>query len=126
MSDSIDSLAADYFQGWLDAQPTEAHLISEYAYASRFEDLTRAGEDARITQLQGFVDRATALPDGELDEQQRISRDVVLSDARTTIGMLQARFREIAADPLFGPQEEVPLVVGMLSIPDADVADAMV
>jgi uncharacterized protein (DUF885 family) len=126
MSDSIDSLAADYFQGWLEAQPTEAHLISEYAYASRYEDATRAGEDARIAQLQGFIDRATALPEADLDAQQRISRDVMLSDARNTIGMLRARFLEIAADPLFGPQAQLSLIIGMLSIPDAQVADAMV
>jgi len=126
MSDSIDSLAADYFAGWLSASPTEAHLISEYAYAARFEDATRAGEDRRIAELTGVIERAAALPDAELDAQQRISRDVMLSDARTTIDMLRARFREFAADPLFGPQAELPLIVGMLSIPDADVADAMV
>src|SRR5690348_899736 len=126
MSDSIDSLAADYFSGWLGANPTEAHLISEYSYAGKYEDATRAGEDARIAELQGFIDRATALPEAELDQQQRISRDVMLSDARTSIGMLQARFLEIAADPLFGPQAQLPLIVGMLSIPTAEVADAMV
>ena len=126
MGDSIDTLAADYFAGWLEANPTEAHLISEYQYAGKYEDFSRGCEDQRIAELNGFIDRATALPDQDLDEQQRISRDVMLSDARTTIGMLQARFREFAADPLFGPQTELPLIVGMLSIPNAEVADAMV
>ena len=126
MSDSIDSLADDYFAGWLAANPSEAHLISEYAYAAKYEDASRAGEDARIAELNGFIDRADALPGDDLDAQQQITRDVLLSDARNTIGMLQARFAEFAADPLFGPQTELPLIVGMLSIPDADVADAMV
>ena len=126
MSDSVDSLAADYFEGWLRAAPTEAHLLSEYQYAARYEDVTRAEEDRRIAELNGFIDRASALPDADLDEQQRITRDVMLSDARTTIGMLEARFHEFAADPLFGPQTELPLIIGMLSMPDAEVADAMV
>ncbi|MFL6158638.1 MAG: DUF885 domain-containing protein, partial [Marmoricola sp.] len=126
MSDSIDSLAADYFTGWLGASPTEAHLLAEYDYAGRYEDHSRAGEDRRIAELKAFVDRAAALPDADLDEQQRISRDVILSDARTSIGMLEARFLELAADPLFGPQAELPLIVGMLSIPNAEVAEAMV
>lgn len=126
MSDTIDSLAADYFQAWLGAQPTEAHLISEYSHAGRFEDAGRDAEDARIAELNAFIRRAAALPDDGLDDQQRITRDVVLSDARTSVGMLEARFLELAADPLFGPQAQLPLVVGMLSIPGAEVADAMV
>ena len=32
----------------------------------------------------------------------------------------------MAADPIFGPQVSVPILMGMLALPDADVADALV
>jgi len=125
MSDSVDSLAADYFAAYLAAQPTEAHLLSEYEFAGRYEDVTRAEEDRQLAELGEFVRKAEALPDS-LDGQARLTREVMLVDARTRIGMLEARFPEFAADPLFGPQTELPLIIGMLAIPTAEVADAMV
>jgi uncharacterized protein (DUF885 family) len=33
---------------------------------------------------------------------------------------------ELAPDPIFGPQVSMPIVVGMMALPDADVADALV
>lgn len=126
MSDAVESLADDYFTAYLAAQPTQAHLLSHYELAGRFEDVTRAEEDRQKSELEGFIDRATALDEARLDDQQRLTRDVFLSDARTRIGMIEARFAEFAADPLYGPQTQLPLVIGMLGIPTAEVADAMV
>jgi uncharacterized protein (DUF885 family) len=125
MTDSVDSLAADYFAAYLGAQPTEAHLLSEYEFAGRYEDVTRSEEDRQLAELAGFVARAEALP-ADLEAQEQLTKEVLLADARTRIGMLEARFPEFAADPLFGPQTQLPLIIGMLAIPNADVADAMV
>jgi uncharacterized protein (DUF885 family) len=126
VSDSIDVLADDYFAAFLVANPTEAHLLGHYERAGEFESLSRAEEDRQIAELRGFVARAEALDDAGLDEQQRITRAVLVSDANTRADLIEARFPEFAADPLFGPQEALPLVVGMLGMPSAEVAEAMV
>ncbi|HET6165798.1 MAG TPA: DUF885 domain-containing protein [Marmoricola sp.] len=122
----IDDLSADYFTAWLNASPTQAHVIGEYAWAGRYEGYSRDEEDHQIAELRGFVAAASAISEFDLDTQQRITRDVLVSDATARAALLESRFRSFAADPLFGPQATLPLVVGMLSIPDADVADAMV
>jgi uncharacterized protein (DUF885 family) len=122
----IDQLAEDYFTAYLDASPTEAHVLGKYAWADRFEDLTRVEEDRQIAALRGFLAAAEAIEEQDLDEQQRITRDVLASDARARADLLEARMRTFAADPIFGPQTALPLIVGMLSIPTADVAEAMV
>ena len=126
MSDELDQLADDYWQSYLQANPTEAHLLGRYDWAGDFEDAGRAAEDARITALREFARRAEAVDAAGLDEQQRITRDVLVSEATTNADLLEHRLSEIAADPIFGPQVSMPVVMGMLALPDADVADALV
>jgi uncharacterized protein (DUF885 family) len=126
MAGYIDDLAAEYFTAYLDANPTEAHVLSQYAWADRFEVLTREEEDRQIAELRGFVAAAGAIHVVDLDEQQRITRAVLASDAVARADMLEARFRTFAPDPIFGQQAQLPLIVGMLMMPTADVAEAMV
>ncbi|HEY0903219.1 MAG TPA: DUF885 domain-containing protein [Marmoricola sp.] len=126
MSSYIDDLSTEYFDAYLLAQPTEAHLLGEYVFASRFEDATREEEDRQIAELRGFVAAAGEIRDEDLDDQQRITRAVLANDAATRADLLEARFRTFAADPIFGEQTALPLIVGMLSMPSAEVADAMV
>ncbi len=122
----IDTLAEDYWERTLAAEPTEAHLLGRYDRAGEFEDAGRDAEDARIAELRDFVRRAEAIDDSGLDEQQRITRDVLRSDATTHADVLEQRLAEIAADPIFGPQVSLPIVMGLLALPDAAVADALV
>ena len=122
----IDELAAEYFAAWLSANPTEAQLIGQYAWADRFEVCTREEEDRQIAELQGFAAAAQALTEGDLEPADRITCEVLLDDARTRADMLEARFKTFAPDPIFGLQSQLPVVVGMLGMPTADVAEAMV
>jgi uncharacterized protein (DUF885 family) len=122
----IDELAEDYFRAYLDAAPTEAHVLGKYAWADRFENLTRVEEDRQIAELRGFLAAAEAIADGDLDERSRLTRDVLAHDARARADLLEARLRTHTADPIFGPQTALPLIIGMLSIPTPDVAEAMV
>jgi uncharacterized protein (DUF885 family) len=126
MAGYIDDLAAEYFTAYLNANPTAAHVLSEYGWAGRFELLTREEEDRQIAELRGFVAAAEAIVAADLDEQQRITRAVLADDATARADMLEARFRTFAVDPIFGPQTQLPLIVGMMTMPTAEVAEAMV
>ena len=125
MSD-IDALAEDYWTFYLDAQPTSAHLLGDYSRAGRFESSTRESEDRELEALRAFVRRAGELSDDDLSEQQKLTRDVLVDDATSKIGMVEQRFAEFAADPIFGIQVGTPIVFGMLALPTAEVAEALV
>jgi uncharacterized protein (DUF885 family) len=126
MTDEIDQVAIDYYDHRRRTAPTWAHLIGEYAYADRFEDVSRSGEAAVADEARAFAARAEAIDEGGLDESQRISRSMLVWDATSKAEMLEARTTEFAANPIFGVQASLGVYVPKLAIPDADVAEAMV
>lgn len=125
-TDGIDHLADDYWQHHLAQHPTSAHLLGRYEWAGDYEQETREAEDAEIAALRGFADRAEALEVADLDDQQRITREVLLADARTRVDVLETRLTEMAADPIFGAQVSLGIIAPMLALPDAEVAEALV
>jgi len=123
---AIDSLATEYWAHYLEVEPTHAHLLGDYSRAGNFEESTREAEDREIATMRDFAARAAATDESDLTEQQRITRDVLISDATTRADSMETRLSEMAADPIFGPQVSMPILMGMLALPDADVAEALV
>ncbi len=122
----LDQLAEDYHDSRLRASPTWAHMIGEYRYADRFEDVSRAGQEAAATEARELAARAEAIDAGALDEQRRITRAMVAWDASARAGMLDSRTAEFGADPIFGVQSSLGVYLPKLAVPDAGVAEAMV
>ena len=137
MSD-IDVLAEEYWQHYLDTNPTEAHLLGDYSKAGRFEDASRAAEDRDVAALRDFARRAEAIDESSLDEQQRITRAVLAADATSKADLLEARLAEImagihrrcaeAADDYGRPGDYVmgANVAGFIQVADAMLAMGVV
>ena len=126
MTDDVDALASDYWEAHLRANPTEAHLLGDRRLAGEFEHSSREAEDARVAELRDFADRAAATARDGLARPDLLTLDVLAADATATADLLEARLDEIAADPIFGPVSSIPVVLGMLAFPDAEVAEALV
>ncbi|WP_340539715.1 DUF885 domain-containing protein [Nocardioides sp. GXZ039] len=122
----LQQLTQDFWDFYLETSPTEAHLLGDYRYAADFEDQSRAAEDSQIDRLRAFAAAAEAIDPADLDPQEQITRSVLISTAVTTADRLQTRLAEFGADPIFGIQVEIPIIAGMLAMPDATVAEAMV
>ena len=69
--------------------------------------------------------RAEAIDSADLDDQERITRAVLVSHANSAADRLETRLAEVSADPIFGLQDSLPLILGMLTLPNEEVADAM-
>ncbi|KQT91012.1 hypothetical protein ASG49_11670 [Marmoricola sp. Leaf446] len=124
--ESVARLAEEYWQHHLRTNPTSAHLLGDYRAPGEFERGDRASEDADVAALRDLARRAEEVPEDGLDEQDRITRAVLLDDARSRSALLDERLAEIAVDPIFGPQVTMPLLAGMLALPTPDVAEALV
>jgi uncharacterized protein (DUF885 family) len=126
VSDNIDQLAAEYWDVLMQAEPTWRHLLGDFADVASFEHVDRDHEDREIATARALAERAAAVPDEGLRADQRITRDVLVHEATTRADLLEARLKEHAADPIFGPQAELALVAGMLGVPTPEVAEAMI
>ena len=124
-SDALSTLSAEFWAGHLAAEPTEAHLLGHYPTTGRFEDASLGAEDAEIARLRDVATRAEAIDTAALDDQERITRAVLVSHATSAADLLETRLADVSADPIFGLQESLPLILGMLTLPNAEVADAM-
>jgi uncharacterized protein (DUF885 family) len=125
LSDSIRQLADDYWKALLDVEPTWRHMLGDYSDVGSYEHCSRVSDDSVVATLRDFASRAEAHDEGPLDEQERLTRGVLASSATSTADLLEARLTELAADPVHGPQTTLALVLGMLAVPDEQVADAM-
>jgi uncharacterized protein (DUF885 family) len=125
VTDDVDALAAEYHEFRLRVQPTWAHLQGDYRFADRFEDLSRAAEDSQIDEAREFARRAAAIADDGLDAQERITREMIAWDATVRSDLASSRLAEFGVDPIFGPQAMLPVRIPKLSLPSAEVAEAM-
>ena len=100
--------------------------MGNYENAARYDDVSRAGEDAGIRTRLAFADRAEAIPAEGLSAQDAITREMIVFDGRRNADILDARFEEFGVDPIFGQQAGVPVRTPKFPIPNADVAEAMI
>ena len=124
--EQLDELAADYYEYRLRTAPTWAHMIGEYRYADRYDEIGRAAEETAADDARALAARADAIAEQGLDDQARITRQMVTWDATARAGLLDSRATEFAANPIFGIQASIGVYLPKLAVPDAEVAEAMV
>jgi len=122
----IRMLADEYFEYLTETGPTEAHLRGDYRYADKWEDVSRAAEDARVTRLRDFGARARAMDPAGMSADDVLTREVMIFETEAKADLDEMHMAEFAVDPVFGFQVYAKLLPQMLSVPDADVAAAMV
>ncbi len=125
MNDELRQLADDYWQTILDESPTERHMLGDYTDVGSFEHASSEAEASFVATLRDFADRADRFGETGLDHQESLTRGVIASSARSLADRVEAPLTELAADPVHGPQATLGLVMGLLAVPDQDVADAM-
>lgn len=125
MNAELRTLADEFFEHLLETQPTNAHMLGDYRYMDRVEDVSRAGEDADIAALRGFSARAKAFDPDELDGPDKITRETLIYECDTTIGVTQMRQAEFGVDPIFGPQAVFQVAIPQMSVETAEHADKM-
>jgi uncharacterized protein (DUF885 family) len=125
VTDDVDKLADEFHEYRLSAQPLWAHMIGDYRHAGRFSDASREAEDQQIADARALGRRAAAIDEASLNQQDLITRSMMVWEARVRADRLESRSAEFAVDPIFGVQAGLPVALPKLAMPDASVAEAM-
>jgi uncharacterized protein (DUF885 family) len=125
VNDDLAQLAHDYWQAYLDEEPTERHMLGDYSDVGRFEEASREAQQRFVTTLRDYASRAEALDGGALDDEEQLTRGVIISSATAHADLLDTPLGCRNADPVHGPQHTMPLLMSLLAVPDQAVADAM-
>ena len=86
------------------------------------EDLSREAEDDFIIRLEAIADASQAIEPSALARDERVTRGVMIEEARGAASELRSRFEEFAVDPSSGNHVTFLQLVGHLVAPSAEVA----
>lgn len=126
MTSDIGALADEYWQHQLRLNPTTALLLGEHQYDDQMENLSRGAEDDAIATYESIAERAAAIDPASLSKADRVTRGVLLWEARSKASELQARFAEFDVNPSMGMHVELPQTVAQIRLPGAEEAAAIV
>jgi uncharacterized protein (DUF885 family) len=104
VNDAVEQLAHEYWEGILRRNPVLATFFGDHRYDDRLPDIgpsARAEEEAEFRQL---VARLEPLAEAPLEQEDRISWDMLRLAIQARLDSLRLRLDEMAVDQMDGPQ----------------------
>ena len=105
-SSDLKKLCEEYWQGYLEANPTAATSLGDKRYDDRLSDITPAGITKERKRLESVLAFARAIDEKQLTAEDQLTRTALLTEVEGQIASLSCGFEEWVVDPLNGPQVE--------------------
>jgi uncharacterized protein (DUF885 family) len=124
VTDTIRSIADEYWEAKLEASPLFASFLGDHRYDDRADDLS-AAEERRLRSV--WVDlrqRAAAVDGGNggLDETDRASRDLLAQELDDAVRAIDLRLAELASDQMRGVHADLLITAAQLQAPEPEHA----
>jgi uncharacterized protein (DUF885 family) len=119
---SLRDIADRYWEARLDASPLFATFLGDHRYDDRVDDLSEDAERelrARWLALQG---EARAVDPSELDDTDRVTRELLIEELDDAVAGIDARLVELASDQMQGIHAELLTMAGQLRAAEPDHA----
>ena len=111
-SAALAGLCDEYWQGYLQAHPTNATAFGDRRYDDRLADVTPAGLSAEAHRLEGVLARAHELEAAELTSADQLTLDALVEEVDGQLAEATCHYEDWVVDPLGGPQ------VDLFNLPD--------
>jgi len=102
----LAKLCDEFWQGYLEANPTRATSLGDKRFDDRLDDITPRGIGRERKRLQGDLDRALAIDERSLSPQDRLTRAALVTEIEDDLAYISCGLYEWTVDPLGGPQAE--------------------
>jgi uncharacterized protein (DUF885 family) len=102
-SEELRSLADRFWDDYLAAYPTWATVIGDRRFDDRLEDVSSEAIAARIRWLDGVAAAASAIDPARVDAIERVTRQMLVDEARGQADALRTGVQEWTVDALGGP-----------------------
>ena len=108
----------------MEASPSTATLLGDHRFDHLLEDLSPEFLEASMVELSEIVSEASALDASMFDQQDRITRAMLISEASDALTMLGTRVLVASPDPLSGPASALLMYAGQTAAHDSNQAAA--
>ena len=124
MTDTIRSLADEYWEAKLEASPLFASFLGDHRYDDRADDLSAEEERRLRTVWVGLRERAAAVEagNGALDETDRATRDLLVQELDDAVRAIDLRLAELASDQMQGIHADLLITAAQLRAPEPEHA----
>ena len=102
-SEELRSLADRFWEGYLAAYPTWATVIGDRRFDDRLEDVSPDAIAGRIRWLDDVAAAADRIDPARIDRIERVTRQMLVDEARGQADALRTSMHEWTVDPLSGP-----------------------
>ncbi len=113
-SDALRDIADRYWEARLEASPLFATFLGDHRYDDRVDDLSAEGEAAQRESWLGFLGEAETIDPADLDETDRVTRQLLIEEIGDTVSGIDARLIELASDQMQGIHAELLTMAGQL------------
>ena len=125
MNPELKALADEYWAGYLEDNPTDAHMMGDYSNIGAVGHADRATEDRQIARMRSIGERARAMDRMTLSSDDLATVETLVYQVDTKAALLEMRQAEFGIDPIFGLQAALNVAIPQLTLETADHAAAM-
>jgi uncharacterized protein (DUF885 family) len=121
-ADDLRAIADRYWQARLEASPLFASFLGDHRYDDRVDDLSAEAEQVHRARWVDVARGVEAIDPTNLDETDRVTRDLLAEELRDAIAGIDARLVELASDQMQGIHAELLVMAGQLRAAEPDHA----
>ncbi|HYQ95814.1 MAG TPA: DUF885 domain-containing protein [Candidatus Eisenbacteria bacterium] len=100
----LAKLCDEFWQGYLQANPTRATSLGDKRYDDRLDDITPRGIAREKKRLEDTLARAREFDEHALSPQDRLTRAALVTEVEDNLAWTDCGLYEWTVDPLGGPQ----------------------
>ena len=120
-NDALRAITDEYWEAKLEASPLFASFLGDHRYDDRADDLSAEAEQRLRGTWAALRERASAL-DGELDETDRVTRDLLVHELDDNLRGIDLRLAELASDQMEGIHADLLITAAQLRAPEPEHA----